>query len=168
MLQCSLLFFIVFKSVTFLIFKKCIAEPFVLSLQREHRGYVSILCQSREERKLWGSLKVSLSRLPQSKDLIHKYCAGIPFNTESISIEIDGCQLQWPSQYQSPWSVTGSCVCVQISSCLFSHDKLVFCFSINNSFPFIIWLHKTKFSLKDSSSNKNISSLKLSKSHVAF
>lgn len=137
-LQCSLPFFMVFQGVTFWICKKRIAELVVLSL-----GRVSCLFFVSQEKK--GSFKVSLSRLSQSKDLIHKYCAGISFDIESVSMERDGCQLQWPSQNQSPWSAVGGCVCAQISSCLFSHDKLIFCFSVNNCFPFTIWLHKREF-----------------------
>lgn len=51
-LHCILPFFIIFKGLTFLIFKKCTAELFVLSLRREYKSLMSVLCQSKEERKL--------------------------------------------------------------------------------------------------------------------
>lgn len=50
-LQCILPFFIL-QGVTLLIFKKFIAELFAVSLRTECKSFMSVLCQSKEERKL--------------------------------------------------------------------------------------------------------------------
>lgn len=124
--------------------QNCLRYPFVKNARASCLFFVS--------QKKKGSFKVAL-RFPLAdslKDLIPKCPRGIAFNIVSVSMERDGCQLQWPSQYQRPWTAVGSCVCAQIPSCLFSHDKLVFCFSINDCLPVTIWLHKIKFCLKGS------------------